>query len=641
MDNHKTEVLNRRKASCLYALICLFALIFCGCTEIPPNCGNYVLKDTDGQCLPSTDPNRPKYTVTVEAGEGATGGGGYSEREIIAISAGTPREGYKFKNWTTQNGGVTFKDANSATTTFNMPAGAVTVIAVFEEISGPVTPPTDSTTPPITPVKYMATVSSEGAGSTGSGDYFAGDTVWISAGTAPSGKQFKNWTTTSVGVTFTSANSHTTTFIMPANTVTATANFETQTVAPTTYAVTIISAGTDAKGADNYAAGAAVAISAGTAPSGQQFKNWTTSSVGVNFVNENSSTTTFVMPANAVTVTANFEAKPATPKYTVTVSSVGIGSSGGGDYVAGAAVTISAGKAPDGQQFKEWTSNSNVVFVDEISDTTMFSMPANAVTVTANFVAKAVITQKYTVTVTGGKGGGSYAQGATVSITATVPSGKQFDKWTTSSSLVSFANASSAATTFTMPGNAVTVTANFVTTPTITTFTDSRDSKKYKMVKIGTQTWMAENSNYKTADGSWCYDDKDSYCSQYGRLYNWEAAMTACPNGWHLPSSQEWQTLVDYAGGDATAGSKLKSTSGWNDYSGINSNDQYGFSALPGGYRYSAGNFSNAHYYGRWWTATVDGSDDAYHRSMYYNYDYVYKGSNYWSVGFSARCVKN
>ena len=75
------------------------------------------------------------------------------------------------------------------------------------------------------------------------------------------------------------------------------------------------------------------------------------------------------------------------------------------------------------------------------------------------------------------------------------------------------------------------------------TLTDTRDGKIYKTVKIGEQVWMAENLNYE-AEGSRCYNDSTTYCKKYGRLYNWETAMKACPNGWHLPSEKELHELV-------------------------------------------------------------------------------------------------
>jgi len=144
--------------------------------------------------------------------------------------------------------------------------------------------------------------------------------------------------------------------------------------------------------------------------------------------------------------------------------------------------------------------------------------------------------------------------------------------------------------------------------PNITksTFTDSRDGNSYEFVKIGTQTWMAENLNYNDKDnasGSKCYNNSEANCAIYGRLYNWETANTACPDGWHLPSNAEWSTLVKLASSTVTATSaeRLKNPSGWNDNSG-NGSDYYGFAALPGGYGSSG--FYSVGSGGCWWSAT-------------------------------------
>jgi uncharacterized protein (TIGR02145 family) len=113
--------------------------------------------------------------------------------------------------------------------------------------------------------------------------------------------------------------------------------------------------------------------------------------------------------------------------------------------------------------------------------------------------------------------------------------------------------------------------------------------------------------------------------------------MAACQSvGKRLPTNQEWSALVSAVG--SPAGTKLKSTSGWNNNG--NGTDQYGFSALPGGYRYySGGVFYTAGYGGYWWTATEYGSFNAYSRYMYYTYGSVgeFNGSKY--NGFSVRCV--
>jgi len=172
------------------------------------------------------------------------------------------------------------------------------------------------------------------------------------------------------------------------------------------------------------------------------------------------------------------------------------------------------------------------------------------------------------------------------------------------------------------------------------------------------KTWMAENLNYVTAD-SWCYGeggqawDGNNYvtlttpqiqanCDTYGRLYTWDAAKTACPNGWHLPTRDEWNNLVDSVGGWSIAWKKLKSSDYWTYYAdSYIGTDDYGFSALPGGYRYSDGYFYGAGDYGRWWTATEYSDGDAYSRDVFYGSGLVGEYDGGKSDGFSARCVQN
>jgi len=135
-----------------------------------------------------------------------------------------------------------------------------------------------------------------------------------------------------------------------------------------------------------------------------------------------------------------------------------------------------------------------------------------------------------------------------------------------------------------------------------------------KQVVIGTQVWTAENLNIATTD-SWCYSNNEDGCAEYGRLYTWDAARTACPelgSGWRLPSHNDWEKLISAVG--YPAGPKLKSKVGWsNDGNGT---DTYGFSALPGGHRGTSGSFTMRGREGVWWSSMSSSLMNAYRRRM-------------------------
>ena len=116
--------------------------------------------------------------------------------------------------------------------------------------------------------------------------------------------------------------------------------------------------------------------------------------------------------------------------------------------------------------------------------------------------------------------------------------------------------------------------------PLLGTMVDARDGKTYKTVKIGRQTWMAENLNYDIV-GSRCFNDDAVNCFKYGRLYTWDAAISVCPSGYRLPDESEWEVLFQEVGGISEAGKMLRSKSGWADGNG---KDSYGFSVLPSGW---------------------------------------------------------
>jgi len=206
--------------------------------------------------------------------------------------------------------------------------------------------------------------------------------------------------------------------------------------------------------------------------------------------------------------------------------------------------------------------------------------------------------------------------------------------------------------------------------PSVSLNSMSCGGQTYRTVNINGQVWMAENLNYNV-EGSRCYgeggqvsagwdsdndiqiwetlspDKVQANCIQYGRLYDWATARSVCPAGWHLPSDTEWQTLVDFAGGEDIAGTKLRSTTGWN----INGTDDYEFSALPGGVGcfgdYSSegcpnGNFTAIGAEGFWWSATGLGTY-AWIRNMLGNAysNEVDRDPLPKSYLFSVRCVKD
>ena len=164
----------------------------------------------------------------------------------------------------------------------------------------------------------------------------------------------------------------------------------------------------------------------------------------------------------------------------------------------------------------------------------------------------------------------------------------------------------------------------------------SNCSANFRTIKIGTQTWMAENLNCNL-EGSKCHENSADSCAKYGRLYNWEDAKKACPAGWHLPDTTEWNTLVDFAGGLETAGKKLQATSGW--YDNDNGTDDYGFAALPGSFGDSRGGFGPAGHDGYWWSATEYSAYDAWGLYMSRNFDAVVLDGIFKTSFLSIRCV--
>jgi len=172
--------------------------------------------------------------------------------------------------------------------------------------------------------------------------------------------------------------------------------------------------------------------------------------------------------------------------------------------------------------------------------------------------------------------------------------------------------------------------------------TDERNQITYKTIKIGKQTWFAENLNYNEK-GSKCYRDNDNYCKTNGRQYDWATAKTACPSGWHLPSKDEWDALIASAGGEKIAGKKLKAKSGWSnekygrkiDKGNGNGTDDFGFSALPSGG--TGGGLAGVGEEGGWWSTAEDGGN----YPMKNDSDGIYRISAFKEQLHSVRCVQD
>ena len=200
---------------------------------------------------------------------------------------------------------------------------------------------------------------------------------------------------------------------------------------------------------------------------------------------------------------------------------------------------------------------------------------------------------------------------------------------------------------------------------------------KAQEIKIGNQTWTTKNldvTTYRNGDkipqvknkkkwaklktGAWCYyENKTAKGTTYGKLYNWYAVNDPrglAPKGYHIPTDAEWTILTDYLGGDTIAGTKMKSTSGW-DNNGNGSNTS-GFAGLPGGYRKSLirksrnglirksrirlirKKFNGIGDFGNWWSSSEDGADSAWCRNLN---DNVNRYDDRKLFGFSVRCLRD
>jgi uncharacterized protein (TIGR02145 family) len=171
--------------------------------------------------------------------------------------------------------------------------------------------------------------------------------------------------------------------------------------------------------------------------------------------------------------------------------------------------------------------------------------------------------------------------------------------------------------------------------------TDARDGKVYKTVKIDEQVWMGENLAFKAESGCWVYDDIKDYAKTHGYLYSWETATKACPDGWHLPSMQDWWFLSNYLGGDEASGGKLKEkgTTSWKSPNAGATNSS-GFSALSSG----RSDDKNMEYIGKktfFWTNVDDDDATSWCAELDYSHGELSLYPTDKKNGYSVRCIKN
>jgi uncharacterized protein (TIGR02145 family) len=195
------------------------------------------------------------------------------------------------------------------------------------------------------------------------------------------------------------------------------------------------------------------------------------------------------------------------------------------------------------------------------------------------------------------------------------------------------------------------------------------DGNSYKTVTIGSQVWMAENlktTKYRdglaianvTVNAEWgvlttaayaVYGNSADNGTNYGALYNWYAVNSGklCPTGWHVPTKAEWTTLITFAGGENTAGGKLKSTRtaptaapSWLSPN-TGATDAYGFAVVPGGFRMNGGSFGLIGEFSYFWSSTENSSTLAEYNMIVNDQAYVASYPGLKGIGASVRCVKD
>jgi len=182
-------------------------------------------------------------------------------------------------------------------------------------------------------------------------------------------------------------------------------------------------------------------------------------------------------------------------------------------------------------------------------------------------------------------------------------------------------------------------TGNESTSPLSVFYTylfDERDRREYNLIKTDELFWMAENLNFETDSGWWCHSEDPENCDKYGKLYNWETAMIACPPGWHLPSDTEWMSYeISLFMYDATSWGAR----GTNQADKLRLGGSSGFNAILSGTRNLEGEYSMMGTDAGFWTSTGN-NHFAYYRYIFFEQSVIFRTMLPANHGLSVRCVK-
>ncbi len=176
------------------------------------------------------------------------------------------------------------------------------------------------------------------------------------------------------------------------------------------------------------------------------------------------------------------------------------------------------------------------------------------------------------------------------------------------------------------------------------------DGNRYNTVKIGAQTWMVQNlkttrfRNGNTIEECWCYNGDYSLWDYYGNLYTWYVVMDVrglTPVGWHVPTKDDWRQLIDYLGGEGSAGGKLKATQKW-DSPNTGATNESGFTAYPGGFRRIGGTYDDSGISGSFWSSSEQGyENNALEYFLTNRGPFIFETGFKKGMGISVRCIKD